>query len=110
MHPSFIDALLFTLQRNSQVLNYPETVRELIRCLKPGGMLILGEGDGECNVEDQVTFAEPADPNIPDQNQRGKTWVIRKAHGMYSSPYSAPLDTILSAYLTNVSLVLLQRS
>ena len=44
----------------------------------------MAEGDGEFNVEDQVTFAEPADPGCADPTQRGKTWVVQKAHGMYS--------------------------
>ena len=73
-------------------------------------MVILAEGDGELNKEDQANFAEPADPNCTDPTQNGKTWVTHKAHGMYSIPSSAPIDTIWSANLTNLSYVLQQRS
>ena len=73
-------------------------------------MLLLGEGDGELQNENQMTFATPADPNCPDPAQDGKTWLTRKAHGTYSSPSSAPIVTIFSAYLMNLSYVLQQRS
>ena len=65
-------------------------------------MLIVGEGDGECNVANQAAFAAPADPNCLNPTQRGKTWIIQKAHGMYSSPFSAPNNIILSACLISV--------
>ena len=95
----------------TQVTNFAETARELIRCLKPGGMLILAEGDCELNKEDQAYFAEPADPNnCTDATQGGKTWLTHKAHGMCSIPSSVPIDTISSANITNLSDVLQQRS
>jgi len=73
-------------------------------------MLLLGEGDVEWQNEDQVTLAGPADPNCSDPTQRGKTWITRKAYGMYSKQSSAPINTILSAYLMNSSYGLQKRS
>ena len=91
-------------------MNFTETARELVRCLKPGGMLILAEGDAELNLEDQITFAGRADPNSIDPTQGGKTWVAHKINGMCSIPPSAPIDTILSANLTDLSYISQQRS
>ena len=103
--------LCHILSNATQLTNFAETARELIRCLKPGGMLILAEGDCELNKEDQAYFAEPADPNnCTDPTQGGKTWLTHKAHGMCSIPSSAPIDTTLSANLANLSYVLQQRS
>jgi len=109
-HSSFSGTLLYHLKNNPQIANYPETIREIIRCLKPGGLLLLGEGDTEFYSEDQVHLAVPADPNCADPTQRGKSWMTQKAYGMYSSPSSAFIDTTLSACPMNLSYVLLQRS
>jgi len=87
--------LCYTLLKcNPQLVSYPKTIRELVRCLKPGGMLLLGEGDVEWHNEDQVTLTAPADPNCPDSTQPGKTWLTQRALGMYNSPSSASIDTV----------------
>jgi len=62
------------------IKNYSETVGELVKCLKPGGMLLLVEGGVEWHTEDQAHLAVPADPDCPDLIQPGKTWLGRFAY------------------------------
>ena len=71
-------------------------------------MLLLSEGDEELRSENQITFATPADPNCPDSAQRGKTWLTRKAHGMYlvhprdlSTPTFQPIVLRLTTEMMN---------
>jgi len=86
-----------------QITNYAGTVRELVKCLKPGGMLILIEGDVEWHNEDQAHLAVPADPNCPDQVQPGKTWIGQNAHGMRQSSSLAFIYTTFLSSLMNIS-------
>jgi len=86
-----------------QITNYAGTVRELVKCLKPGGMLILAEGGVEWHNEDQTHLAVPADPNCPDQVQPGKTWIGRNIYGMRHSSSLAFIDTTFSSSLMNLS-------
>ena len=67
------------------------TVGELVKCLKPGGMLILAEGDVEWHKEDQAHLATPADPDCLDATQPGKSWITRNALGMYSHPFTSSI-------------------
>jgi len=64
-------------------------------------MLLLGEGDVEWQIEDQVTLATPADPNCPDTLQRGKSWITRKAYGMWSDSLFHPRHLSTDVSLPN---------
>jgi len=66
-----------------QITNYAETVGELVKCLKPGGMVILAEGDFEWYGENQMNFAVPTDPNCAESTQPGKTWLAQNALGAH---------------------------
>jgi hypothetical protein len=56
---------------------------ELVKSLKPGGILILSEGDFEWYKENQMDFAVPADPNCSQPVQPGKTWLAHNAYGAH---------------------------
>ena len=81
----------YNLNRNirypPQITNYHETVGELVKCLKPGGMLILIDGDPEWTQENQTDRAVPADPNCPDSNQPGKSWIAQNVFRKYPSSH-----------------------
>jgi len=69
------------------IVNYSGTVGELVKCLKPGGILILAEGEVEWYKEDQVHLATSADPDCPDATQPGKTWI---GHNVYETGKASP--------------------
>jgi hypothetical protein len=78
----FVTSLKMQSCLKHQINNYVATVGELVKCLKPGGMLILSEGDIEWRKEDQVHLGIPVDSNCPDAIQPGKSWNVKNGHGM----------------------------
>ena len=71
----------------------------MIKCLKPGGMFILIEGDFEFHQEDQTHLSPPADPNHPDASEPGQTWTGLFGLGMCPWPSPSPIYIIVLANL-----------
>jgi hypothetical protein len=59
--------------------NYEEAVTCAVRCVKPGGMMLLIEYNTQFSAEDMVTTQKMATPN-----QEDGSWVQRFFYGTYT--------------------------
>lgn len=65
-----------THRLHPQIQSYLTTMLEAAKCVKPGGVLMLIEGDFDTFHEDQVTFQEMNCPQYPHAS-----WFARFLHG-----------------------------
>lgn len=74
-----------------------------MKCLKPGGMLILIEGDFELYQMNQANYAVPVEPNCTNAMQPGKSWLTHILFGAHRSPLNVDRHHPLISYLVNSS-------
>jgi hypothetical protein len=71
-----------TRKLHPQIRSYTTTALEVAKCVKPGGVLMLIEGDFNLLHEDQVTFQEMNCPQYPHAS-----WMARFFHGKLYGPF-----------------------
>lgn len=68
--------LILTIHTFLQLKSFRGSVYEATRCVKPGGVFLLVEGDFEWYAEDQVHLQEPNNAEFPDGS-----WLAKFSYG-----------------------------
>jgi hypothetical protein len=65
-----------------QLRSFTDSVQEAVKCLRPGGVFLLVEGDFELYREDMITFQEPRNDKFRDGS-----WAAKHAYGTHAVPF-----------------------
>ena len=81
--PSFLGACHFEtlIPITLQLRCFTASVQEAVKCLRPGGVFLLAEGDFELYQEDMVTLQEPKSDNFRDGS-----WAAKHVYGTRFQP------------------------